>query len=182
MKQNNSSDKALTYIGFGSSIADRIAYIEKAIALLHQHENISILHVSPLYETIPYGGKAEMFFINGVLKIETTMNIPELFEYCKKAETMVGRKKRTTWDDREIDLDILLYNSVTYNDGIVRIPHKEIGKRDFVLQPLIDLECGLKHPETQMPLTELLDSVPKIFIKRKMEKRFIIKEDGICYE
>ncbi|HSL89052.1 MAG TPA: 2-amino-4-hydroxy-6-hydroxymethyldihydropteridine diphosphokinase, partial [Ignavibacteriaceae bacterium] len=67
---------------------------------------------------------------------------------------------------REIDIDLLLYNDLIFSNDFISLPHKGIIYRDFVLQPLCELDPESIHPETNEKLC---------FILKKLEDKFIIK-------
>lgn len=50
------------------------------------------------------------------------------------------------WGPREIDLDILFYNDLIYNDESLTIPHKGVVLRDFVIVPMCEIAPGFVHP------------------------------------
>ena len=72
--------------------------------------------VSSIYESKPYGNLNQDNFFNAVFKIKTYYQPAELFEFFKKVEETVGKKKTVIWGPREIDLDILFYNNLIFND------------------------------------------------------------------
>ena len=57
----------------------------------------------------------------------------------KKIESELGRIKRTRWQEREIDIDILFYNDIVYKNDLLTIPHIGIADRKFVLIPLNEI-------------------------------------------
>ena len=85
-------------------------------------------------------------YLNAVVKISTDHSLTELFNFLKGIERDLGRSKTEKWGDREIDLDILLYNDLVYSNDIITIPHKEMVNRDFVLVPLCEIDSALISP------------------------------------
>ena len=61
------------YIGFGSNIGDRVAYIQSAIRALAKMEGITLQRVSSIYQTDPVGYETQAKFLNGVAAIQTTL-------------------------------------------------------------------------------------------------------------
>jgi 2-amino-4-hydroxy-6-hydroxymethyldihydropteridine diphosphokinase len=90
-------------------------------------------------------------------------------------EGIIGRTKTVKWGPREIDLDILFYNDVVYDDEQLTIPHKDILNRDFVLVPLCELEPDLVHPLKNKRICELKMSPENNFIIRKIPHRVLFK-------
>jgi 2-amino-4-hydroxy-6-hydroxymethyldihydropteridine diphosphokinase len=50
----------------------------------------------------------------------------------------MGREKLIDKGPRNIDLDILLYDSLTLSTDNLKIPHPLLRERDFVLKPLCE--------------------------------------------
>ncbi len=134
----------LCYIAFGSNVGDRVSYILRALELLSYYG--SILRVSTLYISKPWGVLDQPEFINGVLEFETQLDPISLLELLKDIERRTGRKPRERWGPREIDLDILLYDRHILMLSFLRIPHPYLTARDFFLFPLLELNPKAVHP------------------------------------
>ena len=80
--------------------------------------------ISSLYESKPFGNTEQENFINLVILVKTLFNPAALFNFLKQIELEMGRLNTTHWGSREIDLDILFYNDLIYNDPQLTIPHK----------------------------------------------------------
>jgi 7,8-dihydro-6-hydroxymethylpterin-pyrophosphokinase len=120
--------------------------------------------------------KQENFF-NAVFKIKTYYQPSELFEFLKNIEDIVGRKKTVFWGPREIDLDILFYNDLIFNDEQLIIPHKDILSRDFVLIPLCEIAPNLEHPEINKKICEICNSQTEVdHSLEQMVKKHIIRK------
>lgn len=65
----------------------------------------------------------------------------------------MGRQKTGRWQQRIIDLDILLYKNLTINQPKLAIPHRSIAERWFVIIPLLEL-----NPELPKSLTTAINS------------------------
>ena len=93
---------------------------------------------------------------------------PELYEKLKNLEASVGRMKSFRWGPREIDLDILLYDSLIYKDQNLQIPHKDFIFRDFVLVPLLEISPELIDPQSKLNISEFLSTLEETYIIRKI--------------
>ena len=82
-------------------------------------------------------------FLNGVLKIETTLPPESLLNLLKTIERKLGRKKTVKNGPRPIDLDILLYDQLKYQTAQLTIPHPRMLERDFVMNPLKEINPEL---------------------------------------
>lgn len=144
------------YIGLGSNVGEREENLVRAISLLDSSPGIRVLRRASLYETEPVGVEAQPWFFNTVVEVEAELAPGELLRRMKEIEKALGREDRGRWGPREIDLDLLLYGDlVMEEDGLV-LPHPELHRRRFVLEPLCELAPELIHPRLGQPLRELL--------------------------
>ena len=67
----------------------------------------------------------------------------------------MGRVRLRHWGERNIDLDLLLYEDVVMNEPALRLPHPDMQNRDFVLLPLAELAPDLLHPTLKKTISEL---------------------------
>lgn len=134
----------------------QINKIDRAVELVDENDNCEVLDVSSIYETSPYGEVEQEEFFNCVIKIKTYFDPNELFHFLKSVEEKVGRKVRTKWGPREIDLDILFYNDIIYSNDEITIPHKDLLNRDFVLVPLNEIVPDFVHPELGKKISEII--------------------------
>jgi len=79
-----------------------------------------------------------------------------LIEFCKKAESEIGRIPRQRWKEREIDIDILLYGTKLIKSEFLTIPHPEMHKRKFVLIPAAEIAGKMFHPTFGKTIDELI--------------------------
>ncbi len=160
------------YIGVGSNLGDRRAYIKKAIALLKATHGVRVKTVSPVYETKPQGGpKGQSDFLNLVIRADCAMSPEKLLSILKEVERQVGRKERKKrWAAREIDLDILLCGDAVIDKRGVKVPHPRLKERYFVLRPLHDIAPRLKDPESGERLSDILRALGSNGKGRKIEE------------
>lgn len=130
------------YIGLGSNIEDREAYLRQALDLLARNPFVEIARCSPIYETAPVGYLQQADFLNMVAAVRTSLSPEQLLQHLHEVEQTLGRTRNIRFGPRTIDLDILLYG----NERIVRpnleIPHPRMLERPFVLIPLADIFEG----------------------------------------
>lgn len=144
------------YIGFGSNIGDRLAYIQNAIHALSETEGITLQKISSIYQTDPVGYETQAQFLNGVAAIQTSLPAITLLQILKDIEVVVGRQHRIRWGPREIDLDILIYGDLCLQTEQLVIPHPEMHLRRFVLAPLAEIAPDLVHPVLKETVQTLL--------------------------
>ncbi|RMG03710.1 MAG: 2-amino-4-hydroxy-6-hydroxymethyldihydropteridine diphosphokinase [Nitrospirae bacterium] len=146
------------YIGLGSNVGGRERNCEKAVSILKER-GVSILKMSSLYETPPWGVEDQPDFINMVVEAEAELRPLELLNLLKEIESDMGRVKTYRWGPRLIDLDILFYDTLVVDTPELKIPHPYIEKREFVLRPLSEIAPGLRHPVTGKTVREMLESL-----------------------
>lgn len=138
----------IAYICAGSNIGDKIGYIQQANNLLNFSNGIKIIESSTFYESEPVGKKNQDWFINAVIKLETSLSPQELFETCLRIEKQLGRVRDpdNRWGERTIDLDILFYDNEIINTDSLKIPHPRVHERAFALVPMLELDPEYVHP------------------------------------
>lgn len=147
---------ATVFLGVGSNVGDRRANIEKALGILKEHEDIDVLAVSSLIETEPQGGPEQGLFLNGALKIKTSLFPTDLLSQLKIIERRLGRTKTEVNGPRTLDLDILFYDDVVILEGkSLTIPHPRLTQRLFVLEPLLEIAPDFVHPRLGKTVREL---------------------------
>jgi 2-amino-4-hydroxy-6-hydroxymethyldihydropteridine diphosphokinase len=145
----------ISYIALGSNKGDRFEHLTRAIQEISKDKNNNIENASSIYETLPYGYKDQGNFYNAVIKIKTGYELIELLDLLKAIERKIGREDSAKWGPREIDLDILFYNSLIYSNERITVPHKEAAKRDFVLLPLSEIAPDLNHPVLNQKICDI---------------------------
>ena len=68
----------------------------------------------------------------------------------------MGRVRKEKWGPRLIDLDLLFYDNLILNQGLITIPHPEIQKRKFVLIPMSEIAGTYSHPILKKTIKTLL--------------------------
>lgn len=144
------------YLACGSNMGDRLGYIRGGIEALANYPGIKILKVSRMIHTAPYGGVEQDEFINGVLEMETLLAPEELLELLHQIEAAAGRERIVHWGPRTLDLDILFYDKLVYENENLIIPHVDLQNRYFVLKPMTEIAPYYRHPVLGKTMTELL--------------------------
>jgi dihydroneopterin aldolase/2-amino-4-hydroxy-6-hydroxymethyldihydropteridine diphosphokinase len=143
------------YLGLGSNIGDKESYLDFAIDELNKDAYTKVTKVSDFIETEPYGDVEQDNFLNGCIEIETLHTPLELLKLVNDIEEAAGRKRIIHWGPRTLDIDILLYDDIVYDDERLHIPHIEMAKRDFVLTPLSSIAGYKRHPLTHKTIDEM---------------------------
>lgn len=150
------------YIGLGSNMGDKEAYLKEAVNLLQQHPAIRVERCSSFIETEPWGYLEQERFLNGAAKLRTLLTPEELMNELLRIEGALKRERLVKWGPRTIDLDILLYDDLITEDEFVTIPHPRMAEREFVLEPLCELAPMLVHPLLKQRMYKLLEELKKL--------------------
>jgi len=150
--------KHVVYLGLGSNVGDRIEYLAAAIRGLSDFEMTVIDDVSNVYETEPVGNVPQQEFLNLCVSIKTDLEYQNFHKKIKELEQAIGRSKSERWGPREIDIDLLFFDSIIFDTEFLTIPHREIINRKFVLQPLSEIAPLFVHPVYKKSIAELNNS------------------------
>ena len=136
------------YIGLGSNLGDRLAYLQRAADLLGRTEGVRILRSSRVYESEPVGGPPQPDYLNAVVEVETDLSAPDLLRACLSVEERMKRTRAVRWGPRTIDLDLLTYGRerIEERDPPLVVPHPLMHERGFVLLPLAELDADPPLP------------------------------------
>jgi 2-amino-4-hydroxy-6-hydroxymethyldihydropteridine diphosphokinase len=137
------------YIGLGSSLGEREATLREALTRLSELDGVAVVAVSSFRETDPVGNADQPRFVNAAAELETTLGPRELLDRLLEVERSLGRDRtrEERWGPRTVDLDLLLYGDETVGEPGLEVPHPRLAERAFVLQPLVELDPGLRLPD-----------------------------------
>lgn len=133
------------FLGLGSNLGDRWAYLRRAVATMPD-----VVRVSPVYETDPVGPPDQGPYLNLVVELSTDRSPRQLLQLAKEAEAAARRQPTVRWGPRTLDIDVLLVGDQVVNEPDLVIPHPRMWDRAFVLVPLSDLApelVGDKRPD-----------------------------------
>jgi 2-amino-4-hydroxy-6-hydroxymethyldihydropteridine diphosphokinase len=130
---------SIAYLALGSNIGDRMNYIHQALKELKVH-GIEIQKTSSIIETDPVGGPAQGKYLNGVVKVLTSLSPEDLLLTIHRIEQRIGRIRKEINGPRIIDIDILLYEDIKLISRRLTIPHPRMLERDFVVKPLKEIQ------------------------------------------
>ena len=149
---------SIAYIALGSNLGDKEKNLRRAIMLLLQ-QGIDVEKVSSFISTEPYGVTDQPQFLNAVCRVSTSLAPLALLDVLLATELAMGRVRLRHWGERNIDLDLLLYEDVVMDEPKLRLPHPDMQNRDFVLLPLAEIASELVHPTLKKTIQELKDSL-----------------------
>ena len=149
----------IAYIGIGSNVGNKLLQCQEALSEILRIDCHRLLAQSSFYRTQPLGYSAQDWFVNSVIKIETTLDARHLLRSLKGIELRLGRQETFRWGPRTIDLDLLFYDEEEFESEELQIPHPHLHKRQFVLVPLSEIDPHLMHPVLRKTIREILDQM-----------------------
>ena len=145
------------YLGLGTNLGDRKRNLREAIEQIGEHIG-KVLNSSSVYETAPWGFDAENDFLNMAAEVETGLSPTDLLKKIFEIESKLGRERtQDRYSSRIIDIDILFYDDLIVDQKGLKIPHRLIHERRFVLVPLCEIAPDLIHPMLKKSIRVLLE-------------------------
>lgn len=135
------------YLSLGSNQGDRAAQLDAALARLAASGHVRMIKRSSFYETAPIGMTAQPWFLNVVVEVETDLQPQDLLALTLRVEGDLGRVRVQRWGPRTVDIDILLYDALEVTTPVLAIPHPEMTRRRFVLEPLLEIAPDATLPD-----------------------------------
>ncbi|MBR5298198.1 MAG: 2-amino-4-hydroxy-6-hydroxymethyldihydropteridine diphosphokinase [Parabacteroides sp.] len=151
---------AIAYLGLGTNLGNKRQNLITAAALLAERVG-DILALSGFYETEPWGFESDHSFLNAAIKLKTSLSPSSLLAFTQEIEIELGRttKSKGFYQDRVIDIDLLLYDDVVLDTADLKIPHPLMAKRKFVLEPLSEIAPFVVHPILKQSIKDLKEQV-----------------------
>lgn len=147
------------YISVGSNLGDKLQNCQRGVRSL-KRRGCEVIAQSGIYRTEPVEFQEQDWFVNYVVQIETRLEPLQLLDAIHTIQRESGRgPDKIRFGPRILDLDILLYDSITLHASHLIIPHPRMHKRRFVLQPLCDIDPSLIHPVLNLDMLSLLNDL-----------------------
>jgi 2-amino-4-hydroxy-6-hydroxymethyldihydropteridine diphosphokinase len=132
-------------LALGGNLGHRLTAMQAAVDALSDTPGVEVRALSPVYETVPFGGPAQAAdsmnlsaqpnFYNSVVVIATELPAETLLERAQAIEEALHRKRDERWGARTIDVDIVVYDDLVSDDPTLTLPHPRAHQRAFVLVP-----------------------------------------------
>ena len=146
------------HIALGSNLGDKEANLRRALELLDER-GVEVVKVSTFICTEPYGVTDQPQFLNAVCQVRTSLEPLALLHTLLGIEQEMGRVRLRHWGERNIDLDLLLYEDVIMDTPELKLPHPDMQNRDFVLLPLAEIASEFIHPVLHKSIDELKENL-----------------------
>ncbi len=148
--------KALLSIGCNIDALVKISFAVESLK-----KTFPIVRVSSLYESEAVGVSGNNF-LNIAVRIETELNIPDLFKFVRNVESQAGRDRTEgILESSGLDIDILTYDDCVGEFDGLRLPRKSFENFAYVLLPLSELEPNLLHPKLNKTYLQLWQEFDK---------------------
>ena len=144
------------YVALGSNKGNRLQFMQLALDKMYL-EIGEILQISAVYETPAWGFEGDSF-LNACIAVSSRFTSEEVLDKLLKIETSLGRSRTNanTYENRSIDLDILLLGAEIIDSELLKVPHLQMQNRKFVLLPLSDIASKEIHPVLKKSISQLL--------------------------
>ncbi|ROS25894.1 2-amino-4-hydroxy-6-hydroxymethyldihydropteridine diphosphokinase [Cellulomonas sp. PhB150] len=122
-------------LALGSNLGAPQDTLRRAVGDLGDIPGVQVVDVSPLARTAPVGGPEQPDFLNAVVLARTSLSARDLLRATQSVEQAHGRERHEHWGPRTLDVDIIVYGSLTAVSDDLEVPHPRAHERAFVLQP-----------------------------------------------
>jgi 2-amino-4-hydroxy-6-hydroxymethyldihydropteridine diphosphokinase len=133
-------------LALGSNQGDRLAMLRGAVEALAGTPGLTVVAVSPVYETDPVGGPQQPDYLNAVVLVEGDLLPRALLERSLAVEAAFARTRDVRWGARTLDVDVVAVGDLRVDEPDLLVPHPRAAERAFVLVPWLDVD-----PEAALP-------------------------------
>ncbi|GAB4119047.1 MAG: 2-amino-4-hydroxy-6-hydroxymethyldihydropteridine diphosphokinase [Sideroxydans sp.] len=155
----------LAYLALGSNLDDPAAQVKSAMTALDALPHTHVLKRSSLYRSAPVGYVEQPDFINAVVQVETGLAPHALLDAMLALEQACGRTREFANAPRTLDLDLLLYEDLVLHEHGLTLPHPQMHRRAFVLQPLLEIA-----PDCVIPAIGSAAEAAKACVDQQLER------------
>lgn len=148
------------YIGLGSNLESPVEQLQQAIDRIAAIPQTRLVAVSSFYGSTAVGPGEQPDYVNAAARLETRLDPHALLDQLQAIEQSQGRVRGPEqWVPRTLDLDLLLFDDELIETERLSVPHPRMTERNFVLQPLLDLNSELCMPDGRT-IENLLQQLP----------------------
>jgi len=133
-------------LALGSNQGDRMATLQGAVEALAGTPGLTVVAVSPVYETDPVGGLEQPDYLNAVVLVEGDLAPRALLERSLTVEAAFARTRDVRWGPRTLDVDVVAVGDLRVAEPDLLLPHPRAVERAFVLVPWLDVD-----PDAALP-------------------------------
>jgi 2-amino-4-hydroxy-6-hydroxymethyldihydropteridine diphosphokinase len=151
----------MIYIALGANMPSPVGppavTLQRALEAMPRH-GIRVVAVSRFYSSPAWPSAEQPRYVNAVAEVKTKLLPGELMRTLLVIEKAFGRVRKTKWEPRSLDLDLVDYGGLVSDAAHLMLPHPWMHERTFVLKPLRDVAPGWRHPDTGQSIGTLLET------------------------
>lgn len=154
----------------GSNDIEAQSIVSKAINIISLTAG-EVVKVSHSFRSAAYGFTSDREFVNQAIEITTTLDAYELLRRINLIEALLGRDreeerrvrevKNEAYASRPIDIDIIFYGDMAFEDSRLTIPYHFLEEREYALRPVADIVPERKHPMLKHTPQQMLEKLIK---------------------
>ncbi|MHB1146153.1 MAG: 2-amino-4-hydroxy-6-hydroxymethyldihydropteridine diphosphokinase [Lutibacter sp.] len=147
-----------TYLSLGSNQGNKLENLQQAIDLIAEKIG-TVVKISLVYKTESWGFKSDDF-LNICIQIVTSLNPENLLKAIHEIEHSLGRTRTSEagYKARNIDIDVLLFDTEIIFSKELIVPHKDMLNRKFVMVPLAEIAPNLIHPISKQRIQTCMEN------------------------
>ena len=128
-------------LALGGNVGDVRATFDRAEAMLCERDGVQLRARSSDYRTPAWGVTEQPPFVNRCLAVETALTPLALLDRAQAVERALGRDRgrEQRWGPRTVDIDLLAYDDIVFDEPRLTLPHPRLFERAFVLVPLAEI-------------------------------------------
>jgi 2-amino-4-hydroxy-6-hydroxymethyldihydropteridine diphosphokinase len=155
------------FLLLGSNLGDRHLFINQAVELIEK-DIAPVVKTSSVYETQSWGKTDAPDYLNKVIALQTSLPAQTILEKVLNIENILGRRREEKWGSRTIDIDILFYGSAIINEPGLCVPHPQLHKRRFTLEPMAEIAPEFIHPLLNKSILQIKNELKDDLIVKKL--------------
>lgn len=156
--------KHRVFIALGANLGNVLESFREAIQLLTQQdvhlERCSSAYQTPALVDKPSDEELPPYW-NAVIEVSTVLEPAALLLLMQSIENQLGRVRHKRWESRTMDLDLVLFGDSIIESEDLNVPHPEMHKRTFVLEPLAEIAGECVVPGLNKSVLQLLNELPR---------------------
>ncbi|AUC86065.1 2-amino-4-hydroxy-6-hydroxymethyldihydropteridine diphosphokinase [Polaribacter sp. ALD11] len=136
----------ITYLSLGTNQGHKLDNLQNAVNLIDGKIG-AIQKISSIYKTAAWGFNGNDFY-NICIKVSTSLPSDALINLLLSIEKELGRERtnKEGYQNRNIDIDILLFDDEIILSKALIVPHSKMLERKFVMIPLVEIAANVIHP------------------------------------
>lgn len=175
------NETTTAYVGLGSNLGDRAGNLLLAVRGLME-SGMTVTRLSAIYETEPVGVSEHGMYLNMVAEVRTSHITPtQMLARMIRVEYLLGRRHKFLQAPRTADLDLLFYGDVQIDTEFLKVPHKSVHKRRFVLVPMAELAPHYIHPILNKSVETMLKEVDDLSVVRRWDPNADVSEADLIH-